>query len=45
MKLESLGRMNGYDTEAAHSALFDSELCGKILSEIKKSKIIFGTII
>ena len=29
MKLESLGRMNGYDTEAAHSALFDSELCGK----------------
>ena len=36
MKLESLGRMNGYDTEAAHSALFDSELCGKILSEIKK---------
>ena len=38
MKLESLGRMNGYDTEAAHSALFDSELCGKILSEIKKKQ-------
>ena len=38
MKLESLGRMNGYDTEAAHSALFDSELCGKILSEIKEKQ-------
>ncbi len=38
MKLESLGRLNGYNTEAAHSALFDSELCGKILSQIKQKQ-------
>ena len=38
MKLESLGRMNGYDTDAAHSALFDASLTMKILGLIKKKQ-------
>ena len=38
MKLESLGRLNGFNTEAAHSALFDSELCGNVLSIIKQKQ-------
>ena len=31
MKLESLARMNGFDSGGAHSALFDAELTVKVL--------------
>ena len=35
MKLESLARMNGFESSGAHSALFDAELTGNILRLIK----------
>ena len=38
MKLESLARMNGFDSADAHSALIDSELCVKVLGLIKKNQ-------
>ena len=34
-KLESLSRMNGFDSSDAHSALVDSQLTGKVLNLIK----------
>ena len=37
-KLESLSRMNGFDSSDAHSALFDANLTMKILSLIKKKQ-------
>ncbi len=37
-KLESLSRMNGFDTSDAHSALFDATLTMKILGLIKKKQ-------
>ena len=38
MKLESLARMNGFESSGAHSALFDAELTLKILGLIKKKQ-------
>ena len=38
MKLESLARMNGFESSGAHSALFDSELTMKILGLIKRKQ-------
>ncbi len=38
MKLESLARMNGFESSGAHSALFDAELTFKILRLIKKKQ-------
>jgi exodeoxyribonuclease I len=38
MKLESLARMNGFESSGAHSALFDAELTVKILGLIKKNQ-------
>ena len=38
MKLESLARMNGFESSGAHSALFDAELTMKILGLIKKKQ-------
>jgi exodeoxyribonuclease I len=38
MKLESLARMNGFESEGAHSALFDAELTVKILDLIKNNQ-------
>jgi exodeoxyribonuclease-1 len=38
MKLESLARMNGFESSGAHSALFDAELTVKVLSLIKKNQ-------
>ena len=38
MKLESLARMNGFESGGAHSALFDAELTAKVLSLIKKNQ-------
>ena len=38
MKLESLARMNGFESEGAHSALFDAELTVKVLGLIKKNQ-------
>ena len=35
MKLESLARLNGFDSKDAHSALFDTELTVKILGLLK----------
>ena len=37
-KLESLSRMNGFDSSEAHSALFDANLTMKILELIKKKQ-------
>ena len=37
-KLESLSRMNGFDSSDAHSALFDATLTMKILGLIKKKQ-------
>ena len=37
-KLESLSRMNGFDSSDAHSALFDANLTLKILDLIKKKQ-------
>ena len=36
MKLESLARLNGFDSKDAHSALFDTELTVKVLGLLKK---------
>ena len=38
MKLESLARMNGFESDGAHSALFDAELTVKVLGLIKKNQ-------
>ncbi|MDC1280401.1 exodeoxyribonuclease I [Pelagibacteraceae bacterium] len=38
MKLESLARMNGFESSGAHSALFDAELTVKVLDLIKKNQ-------
>ena len=38
MKLESLARMNGFDSSGSHSALFDAELTVKVLGLIKKNQ-------
>ena len=38
MKLESLARINGFDSGGAHSALFDAELTVKVLGLIKKNQ-------
>jgi len=38
MKLESLSRMNGFESSGAHSALFDAELTMKVLALIKKKQ-------
>ena len=38
MKLESLARMNGFETKGAHSALFDAELTHKVLGLIKNNQ-------
>mgnify|MGYP001255902538 CR=1 FL=1 len=38
MKLESLGRLNGFDSSGAHGALFDSELTVNVLSLLKKKQ-------
>ena len=38
MKLESLARMNGFESSGAHSALFDAELVVKVLDLIKKNQ-------
>ena len=38
MKLESLARMNGFETKGAHSALFDAELTHKVLGLIKSKQ-------
>ena len=38
MKLESLGRLNGFNTDQSHSALFDAELTGKLLSIVKEKQ-------
>ena len=35
MKLESLGRLNGFESSGAHSALFDTELTVKVLGLLK----------
>ncbi len=35
MKLESLARLNGFDSKDAHSALFDTELTVKVLGLLK----------
>ena len=37
-KLESLGRMNGFDSAGAHSALFDASLTSKVLGLIKRKQ-------
>ena len=37
-KLESLSRMNGFDSSDAHSALFDANLTMKILGLVKKKQ-------
>ena len=37
MKLESLARLNGFESAGAHSALFDTELTVKVLDLIKKN--------
>ena len=38
MKLESLARLNGFESSGAHSALFDTELTVKILDLIRKKQ-------
>ena len=38
MKLESLARMNGFESSGAHSALFDAELTVKVLDLIKNKQ-------
>ena len=37
-KLESLSRINGFDSAGAHSALFDASLTAKVLGLIKKKQ-------
>ena len=38
MKLESLARINGFESSGAHSAIFDADLTGKILGLVKKKQ-------
>jgi len=38
MKLESLARLNGFESAGAHSALFDTELTVKVLGLIKQKQ-------
>ena len=38
MKLESLARLNGFESSGAHSALFDAELTVKVLDLIKQKQ-------
>ncbi len=38
MKLESLARLNGFESSGAHSALFDTELTVKVLGLIKEKQ-------
>jgi len=38
MKLESLARLNGFESSGAHSALFDTELTVKVLDLIKQKQ-------
>jgi exodeoxyribonuclease-1 len=38
MKLESLARLNGFESAGAHSALFDTELTVKVLDLIKQKQ-------
>jgi exodeoxyribonuclease-1 len=38
MKLESLARLNGFNSEDAHSALFDTELTVKVLGLLKNKQ-------
>ena len=38
MKLESLARLNGFDSSGAHGALFDTELTVKVLSLLKNKQ-------
>ena len=38
MKLESLARINGFESTGAHSALFDTELTVKVLDLIKQKQ-------
>ena len=38
MKLESLARLNGFESSGAHSALFDTELTVKVLGLLKKKQ-------
>ena len=38
MKLESLARMNGFESSGAHSAIFDAELTVKVLNLIKSKQ-------
>ena len=38
MKLESLARMNGFESSGAHSAIFDAELTVKVLNLIKNKQ-------
>ncbi len=38
MKLESLARLNGFESAGAHSALFDTELTVKVLGLLKKKQ-------
>ena len=38
MKLESLARLNGFDSKDAHSALFDTELTVKVLGLLKNKQ-------
>ena len=38
MKLESLARLNGFDSKDAHSALFDTELTVKVLGLLKEKQ-------
>jgi len=38
MKLESLARLNGFDSKDAHSAIFDTELTVKVLGLLKKKQ-------
>ncbi|MDA7732176.1 exonuclease domain-containing protein [Candidatus Pelagibacter sp.] len=38
MKLESLARMNGFESSGAHSALYDADLTAKVLGLIKKNQ-------
>jgi len=42
MKLESLARLNGFESAGAHSALFDTELTVKVLDLIKQKQPTFG---
>ena len=38
MSLESLARLNGFESAGAHSALFDTELTVKVLGLLKKKQ-------